>query len=57
MKLAEFLHPFRFIQKASAIDLSCLGPNLAVDDNDIDEDLALQLMTRETSRYPSIERN
>lgn len=28
-----------------------------MDDNDIDEDLVLQLMTRETSRYPSIDRN
>lgn len=35
MRLAEFLHPFRFVQKASATDVSYLWPNLAMDDNDI----------------------
>lgn len=44
MKVAEFLHLFRFVQKASVTGVSYRGPNLAVDGNDIDKDLDLQLM-------------
>ncbi|KAL6816605.1 hypothetical protein J3E69DRAFT_99299 [Trichoderma sp. SZMC 28015] len=54
MKLAEFLHPFRFVKKASATDVSYLGQDLIVNDDDIDEDRVLELMTHITSSCPTV---
>jgi hypothetical protein len=50
MRLAEFVHPFRFIKKASETDFSNMGRDMVVPDDDIDGTRVEMLMKSVISR-------